>query len=132
MKIVISFLICLALTDGAAISNVEPGIVCDPPCVVTYDADISKVEVETDVIAYQSYLTAKKYCYGMVVFGFILDILSLMIILIFPVPDEVYLSVLATFTMYAYGGSPNGFTGGAMANFMEKSVCPGIRSLFNV
>ena len=48
MKIVISFLICLALTDGAAISNVKPGIVCDPPCVVTYDADISKVEVESE------------------------------------------------------------------------------------
>ena len=114
MKIMISFLICLALTDGAA------------------DADISNVEVETDVTAYQNYLTAKKYCYGMVVFGFILDILSLLLILIFPVPDEVYLSVIATFTLYAYGGSRNGFTGGAMANFMERSVCPGIRSFYNV
>ena len=79
MKIVISFLICLALTDGATISNVEPVIVdCqkDHRCV-----EISKVEDETDLT------TATKYCPEIIVFGFILDILS--VILATLIPNEV-------------------------------------------
>ena len=56
MRIVISFLICLALTDGATISNVKPVMMdCidqkDHRCVEikTDDVVINKVEDETDV-----------------------------------------------------------------------------------
>ena len=114
MRIVISFLICLALTDGATISNVEPVIVdCqkDHRCV-----EISKVEDETDLT------TATKYCPEIIVFGFILDILS--VILATLIPNEVLKLFFNAFLLgihtYAYALNP-GLS--PMANLMVNWFC---------
>ena len=123
MRIVISFLICLALTDGATISNVEPVIMdCidqkDHRCVgiKTDDVVISKVEDETDVT------TATKYCPEIIVFGFILDILS--VILATLIPNAVLKLFFNAFLLgihtYAYALNP---TGSPMANLMVNWFC---------
>ena len=123
MKIVISFLRCLALTDGATISNVEPVIMdCidqkDHRCVEikTDDVVINKVEDETDLT------TATKYCPEIIVFGFILDILS--VILATLIPNEVLKLFFNAFLLgiHTYANALNpGLS--PMANLMENWFC---------
>ena len=123
MRIVISFLICLALTDGATISNVEPVMMdCidqkDHRCVEikTDDVVINKVEDETDVT------TATKYCPEVIVFGIILDFFSLILVTL--IPNEVlklfFNAFLLGIHIYAYALNP---TWSPMANLMVNWFC---------
>ena len=123
MRIVISFLICLALTDGATISNVEPVMMdCidqkDHRCVEikTDNVVINKVEDETDVT------TATKYCPEVIVFGIILDFFSLILVTL--IPNEVlklfFNAFLLGIHIYAYALNP---TWSPMANLMVNWFC---------
>ena len=110
MKIVISFLIFLALADGVPISNVE---------VETDGAVISKVEVETDAVK-------SKHCTGsifpgmtgMVYFGLVWDILSIFLML-----SWIIAPTYIPFNKFFQGFHAGIAMAGGMEHIMEDLFC---------